>query len=158
MNIWPDMNFHTTWWRSGKVNVHLVISFVAVGQTAKCKHDHSHYGDKPCALYPYCSNVFRGGEDIGLVKIISPEFHANAEEDSWACWYHCQASLDGIEVQNQAKHDVKVTPKPTKPKKASSAAPVKKPLANQTTKKKANHEGSPDAKAKLEDKLDLGNK
>ena len=131
------------------------ISFVAVGETAKCKHDNIQFGDKPCALYPVCSNVFRGGEDLGLVKILSPEFLANVKEEdsSWACWYHCQASLDGIEVQTQAKHDVKVTPKLPKTKKATTDAPVKKPLT-QSSKKRIGNDGSPDARTKLAGKLD----
>lgn len=91
---------------------------------------------------------------MGLVKILSPEFHANVKEDSWACWYHCQASLDGIEVQTQAKHDVKVTPKLTKSKKATTDAPVKKPLT-QPTKQRIGNDVAPDARTKLAGKLDV---
>ena len=129
------------------------ISFVALPEPRKTKHDHARWGDRPCALYPTCSNIFRGHEDIGLVKIISPDFHANLNEESWACFYHVDASLNGIEVQTQAKFVVKDTPKTNKTKKATdiTAAPKK---SNQPSKPRFDAEHSPDAKFKLENKLD----
>ena len=129
------------------------ISFVASSEPRKTKHDHGQWGDRPCALYPVCSNIFRGQEDIGRVKIISPDFHANLNEDGWACWYHVDASLNGIEVQTQAKFVIKDTPKTTKSKKVGiTAAPTKK--VNLSNKPRFEAENSPDAKAKLESKLD----
>ena len=104
-------------------------------------------------MYPVCSNIFRGQEDIGLVKIISPDFHANLNEESWACFYHVDASLNGIEVQTQAKFVVKDTTKTNKSKKVTdiTAAPAKK--SNQPNKPRFDAEHSPDAKSKLETKL-----
>ena len=130
------------------------ISFVALAEPRKTKHDHANWGDRPCALYPVCSNIFRGQEDIGLVKIISPDFHAKLDEECWACWYHVEASLTGIEIQTQAKFAIKDTPKNIKSKKVSDvqAAPAKK--LTQPIKPKFDPEHSPDAKTKLETKLD----
>ena len=87
--------------------------------------------DRPCALYPTCSNIFCGQRDTGLVKIISPDFHTNLNEVSWACFYHVDASLNGIEVQTQAKFVVKDTSKTNKSKKVTdiTAAPTKKPAS-----------------------------
>ena len=46
----------------------------------------------------YRSNIFHGGEDIWLDKIISPDFHANLNEQTWVCYYHVDVALNGIEV------------------------------------------------------------
>ena len=130
------------------------ISFIAIGETAKTQHDEKMYGIKPCGLYPSCSNIFRGGEDIGLVKIISPDHHVNHGKQAWACWYHCDASCKGLEIQIQEKVEVKETPKNQKTAKKTSeltGAPVKK--APNLPKELVDTEANPDAKTKLEDRL-----
>ena len=92
------------------------IFFTAVGEQARRKHDESTLGIKPCGLHPYCSNMFRGGEDIALVMINSPEFHDKFEKKTWVCYYHAKASMEGQEIQTQTKVDenTQATPKNTK--------------------------------------------
>ena len=114
------------------------ISFFAIGETAKTNHDDKLFGIKPCGLYPSCSNILRGGEDIGLVKVISPDHHVNVGQQAWACWYHV----------------VKDTPKYQKTAQKTPEviwAPVKK--APNFVKETVDAEANPDAKTKLEDRL-----
>ena len=105
------------------------ITFLAVRGTARATHDWDKYGTKPCGLHPYCSNVLKGGEDIGLLYIVSPAFHPSYEDNCWCCWYHAEASIDGIEVQTQKKVPVASTPKNVRSARTSSKltnAPIKK--------------------------------
>ena len=98
------------------------ITFEAIGETAKHKHDEKRYGTKPCGLYPHCANLHYGGEDIGLAKILSPKQHGNCGKKVWICWFHCEASINGIETQIQEKHVVKETPKHGKTKRTEVTA------------------------------------
>ena len=105
------------------------ISFQAVRNSAKAPHDAKEYGSKACGLHPYCSNKWSGGEDIGLVYVLSPDFHPSYDDTCWVCWGHVEASLSGMEVQTQEKVPVSSTPKNNKPRRTSSKlinAPVKK--------------------------------
>ena len=45
--------------------------------------------------------IYRGGEDISKVFVISPEHHKSYEKECWACHYHAEASMQGQEVQAQ---------------------------------------------------------
>ena len=77
------------------------VSFIVVAEKYRSKHDVVKYGIRPCGLYPTCSNLFRGGEDIAKVIVISPDHHKSYEEETWACFYHAEASIQGQEVQTQ---------------------------------------------------------
>ena len=69
-----------------------------------------------------------------MQKIINPiqskpDFHPSYERNCWCCWYHCEASLKGIEVQTQKKALVSSTPRTTRTEKQGkdlTSAPVKK--------------------------------
>ena len=114
------------------------------------------FGIKPYGLYPSCSNILHGGEDIGFVKVISPDHHVNVRKQAWACWYHVKASCKGLELQNQEKVEVKDTPKNQKTAKKTPGviwAPVKK--APNFAKETADSEANPNAKTELEDRLNL---
>ena len=45
----------------------------------------------------------RKGEEIGLVFIISPEFHVSCKDNAWVGWSDTKASMDGIESQISEK-------------------------------------------------------
>ena len=106
------------------------ISFFAVGRKARQNHDVSRFGVKPCGLQPFCSNILRGGEEIGLAYICAPtsNYHKYFERNTWVCWYHCQASIDGHHVQTQCVNKEAVTPNDKKTKEPEQAAPTKAPL------------------------------
>ena len=87
------------------------IAFAAVRGSAKSNHDFETYGIRSCGLHPYCKEKFHGGEEIGLVFVISPEFHISCEDNTWVCWRHAMASLEGIESQISEKAVVTSTPK-----------------------------------------------
>ena len=118
------------------------IFFIATGEHARSKHDVKKYGIQPCGLHPYCSNMMRGGEDIAKVYVISPAFHEKYEDTTWACYYHAEASMNGQEVQLQAKdNSTQETPKNSKlsrvAKTAVQDAPLrKKAVQTKTTKRK----------------------
>ena len=104
---------------------------MAVRETAKTQHDAVEWGSKPCGLHPYCSTKLFGGEDIGLIYIVSPVFHPSYERTCWGCWHHAEASLAGMEVQTQLKNKSAVTstPKNSRTKRSGPGltnAPVKK--------------------------------
>ena len=82
------------------MGVNNCLSLSAVGKHAKAKHDVARFGKRPCSWYPYCDVVFSGGEDIGKIRIHEPANHTYAGTDSWACWHHVQACLDGMEAQD----------------------------------------------------------
>ena len=110
---------------------------MAVRDTAKTQHNSEEWGTKPCGLHPYCSNKLSGGEDIGLVYIVSPVFHPKYERTCWCCWHHVEASLAGMEVQTQLKNKglVTSTPKNSKTKRTGlSNAPIKKTSKKPRTK------------------------
>ena len=75
------------------------ISFIAVAEKYRAKHDEKKYGTRPCGLYPTCSSMFKGGEDISKVFVISPEHHQSYDKETWACHFHTEASMEGQEVQ-----------------------------------------------------------
>ena len=110
------------------------ISFLAMGETARQKHDVGKFGMKACGLSPVCSNINRGGEDIGYVYVCPPtnSFHKYYEKKCWVCWYHTQASLDGHHVQTQRVHVPTDTPKNQKPKEPLPNAPIKPVLEPST--------------------------
>ena len=112
------------------------ISFLAVGEKARQKHNFDMYGNKPCGLSPVCSNIFRGGEDIGYAFICPPTnaFHKYFQRRTWVCWYHTQASLDGHDVQVQRVHVVTETPQNQKPKDVPQNAPTKAAADTNTIK------------------------
>ena len=83
------------------------IAFQAVGKTFKSKHDAKLFGVRNCALHPACSVSFKGGEAIGKIKIISPEFHPYYEQEAWGCIRHACASLRGDEVQTRQEAESK---------------------------------------------------
>ena len=128
------------------------ISFLAIGEKARQKHDVGTYGVKACGLHPVCSNILRGQEDIGYAYICSPtsNFHKYFEKNTWVCWYHCQASIDGHEVQSQQVHDESKaeTPKNQKPKEPEQDAPTK------DTKKSPKEPSKKSSKVNLENRLD----
>ena len=128
------------------------ISFLAIGEKARQKHDVATYGVKACGLHPVCSNILRGQEDIGYAYICSPtsNFHKYFEKNTWVCWYHCQASIDGHEVQSQQVHDESKaeTPKNQKPKEPEQDAPTK------DTKKSPKEPSKKSSKVNLENRLD----
>jgi hypothetical protein len=97
------------------------ISFISLGEAARSKHDVASHGIRPCGLHPVCGNMFRGGEDIALVFVVSPTptFHKNFEKETWVCFYHADASIEGLEVQTQQKF------KATDTKSATQDAPTK---------------------------------
>ena len=66
------------------------------------------------------------------------------------CWYHCQASIDGHEVQSQQVHDESKaeTPKNQKPKEPEQDAPTK------DTKKSPKEPSKKSSKVNLENRLD----
>ena len=112
------------------------ISFIAVNAKSVAKHDGATYGIKPCRLFPYCSEMFKGGEDIALVYIVSPVGHQYYEEECWVCEIHARASMNGEEVQiiqkliandthtpkNKTKQETPKAPKKSTRKKASGGA------------------------------------
>ena len=107
------------------------ISFIAVRDATKTPHDGEEFGTRPCGLSPYCNQKWTGGEDIGMVKVISPDFHPKFEEDCWVCWVHTEASLAGMEAQTQVQDKVLTTstPKNARTKRSGTAltnAPMKK--------------------------------
>ena len=95
------------------------VSFIAISEERKSTHDVDTFGVRPCGLYPACSNLLRGGEDISKVFIISPEHHKNYEAEAWACMYHAEASIKGEEIQTQV----------TKPEDDDAETPAKKEVA-----------------------------
>ena len=78
------------------------ICFAAIGPKARTKHNEK-FGKKPCSLYPYCDSIFKGGEEIGKIKIFEPKTHPSFGVESWACWHHAKANLEGVQAQNQRK-------------------------------------------------------
>ena len=116
------------------------ITFTAVRGSAKTTHDYDKYGTQACGLHPYCSNKLQGGEDIGLLYIISPVFHPNYEKNAWCCYYHAKASIDGIEVQTQKKALVTSTPKTSKVAR-TGADLTNAPMKKSTKKSKTQAEG-----------------
>jgi hypothetical protein len=116
------------------------ITFTAVRGSAKTTHDYDTYGTQACGLHPYCSNKLQGGEDIGLLYIISPLFHPNYEKNAWCCYYHAKASIDGIEVQTQKKALVTSTPKTSKVAR-TGADLANAPMKKSTKKSKTKAEG-----------------
>ena len=116
------------------------IFFIALGEKGRAKHDVETLGIKKCGLFPYCSNLLRGGEDIALVYIISPEFHDKYEQETWACYYHAEASMNGIEKQLQGKvaQTSTETPKNSKVSKKKEVANKEAPrkIANSKPYKK----------------------
>jgi len=136
------------------------IFFIAVGEKARTKHDVEEYGITPCGLYPYCSNLFRGGEDIAKVYIISPDFHVKYEKETWACFYHAEASMNGQEIQIQGRSDDcnPETPKHSKLSKeateAATEAPNGKKKPNTKTAKKESEATSKPKQAKKLTELD----
>ena len=75
------------------------ISFIAVAEKYRARHDEKKYGTRPCGLYPTCSSMLKGGEDISKVFVISPEHHQSYDKETWACHFHAEASMEGQEVQ-----------------------------------------------------------
>ena len=106
------------------------ISFIAVNAKSVAKHDGATYGIKPCRLFPYCSEMFKGGEDIALVYVVSPVGHQYYEQECWVCEMHARASMNREEVQIIQKNIATDTPK-NKAKLETPKAPKK------STRKKA---------------------
>ena len=124
------------------------ISFLAVRETAKSQHNGGDFGTVPCGLHPYCNAKLYGGEDIGLVYVVSPVFHPSYEKTAWCCWHHAEASLGGMEVQTQSKNrgPVSSTPKNARTKKTGpelTNAPMKK--SSKKLKVKLADEGKADS-------------
>ena len=106
--------------------------------------------------------MFRGGEDIALVHVTSPEFHEKFEKETWVCFYHADASMNGQEKQLQKKldkesqetpkqsKDVFVNEEPPRVKKSVKSAPTKnKTVTNVDEKYKCEKKGSSSAPSKL---------
>jgi len=50
-----------------------------------------------------CKQKWHKGEEIGLVFIISPEFHVSCNDNAWVGWSDTKASMNGIESQISEK-------------------------------------------------------
>ena len=100
------------------------VSFIAVNGKSFAKHDRARFGVIPCRLYPHCNEVLKGGEDIGLVYVVSPTEHEYYEKECWVCGDHAQASIDGNEVQMNVRKDTTETPI-NKKKQETPQAPKK---------------------------------
>ena len=88
--------------------------------------------------------MLRGGEDIGLVFVISPEFHEKYERETWACYYHAEASMNGQEVQLQGKLEdtAPETPKNSKLSKEAEATAKEAPKGKRKSNPRAVKKGA----------------
>ena len=81
------------------------VTFMAIGRRDRRRHDAEEVGTVPCGLFPACPVVLTGGEECGLVRVISPTGHRSCDRDTWVCWSHAKASLEGEEKQGEIRKE-----------------------------------------------------
>ena len=112
------------------------ISFIAISRSYRSEHNVSEWGVKPCGLFPTCSTMFRGGEDIAKAFVISPDFHKHYNREAWVCFFHCEASMNGEEVQTVVNGEVEDTPTKVDSEEKDVPAAPSKPKHNKNEDEK----------------------
>ena len=68
--------------------------------------------------------------------VISPDFHKHYNREAWVCFFHCEASMNGEEVQTVVTGEVEDTPTKVDTEEKDVPAAPSKPKHNKNEDEK----------------------